>query len=118
MIKIYGIKNCDTIKKTLKMLDSEEIGYVFHDYKKQTPSRELLSEMIQALGLDTVVNKRGTTFRKLDESQKGALDSQESAIPVLKENSSMIKRPIIQLENGTWIAGYDASLPEQVKGAR
>ncbi|WP_143960086.1 Spx/MgsR family RNA polymerase-binding regulatory protein [Litoribacter populi] len=118
MIKIYGIKNCDTIKKTLKLMDSEEIGYVFHDYKKQAPSMDLLDEMIRNLGLSVVINKRGTTFRKLDDSQKEALEGKNSAISVLQENSSLIKRPIIQLENGQWLAGYDTSLPQKIKGTR
>lgn len=104
-IKVYGIKNCNTMKKTFQLLDREGVSYEFIDYKKQKPSRELLEGFSQKAGLDQLVNKKGTTYRKLSEDQKGALETKTTAIPLMIENSSMIKRPIVQFPDGELILG-------------
>lgn len=105
--KIYGIKNCNTMKKTFARFEEAGKPYEFVDYKKQQPDADLLGRFIDALGLEQVVNKRGTTYRKLDEAAKSAAESKESAIPLLQEKSSMIKRPIILFEDGSLLAGLD-----------
>ncbi|WP_375585279.1 Spx/MgsR family RNA polymerase-binding regulatory protein [Cyclobacterium xiamenense] len=105
--KIYGIKNCNTMKKAFALFEEAGKPYDFVDYKKQSPDAELLGSFIDALGLEQVVNKRGTTYRKLDEAVKSAVENRDTAIPVLREKSSMIKRPIIRFEDGSLQAGLD-----------
>ena len=104
-IKVYGIKNCNTMKKTFQLLDNEGISYEFVDYKKQKPTQGLLEDFGKKAGLDQVVNKRGTTYRKLSEDQKAALETKATAFSLIMENSSMIKRPIVQFPDGELILG-------------
>ncbi|WP_371194543.1 ArsC family reductase [Glaciecola sp. SC05] len=106
MTILYGISNCDTIKKAKKWLEANNIDYQFHDYKKQAVKAEFLADMIAKHGLDTVVNKRGTTFRQLPESQKDNLNA-DNAVALLCENTSMIKRPILSHAGNSWI-GFKA----------
>ena len=98
MITVFGIKNCDTVKKSLKWLEANNISFEFYDYKKLPPKREWLIEQIEQHGLDTIVNKRGTTYRKLDDSLKASL-AVDTAPNLLVENPSMIKRPILCHQN-------------------
>ncbi|MFI8553857.1 arsenate reductase [Psychrobacter sp. NPDC077938] len=96
-ITIYGIKSCSTMKKAFTKLDDLDVSYDFHDYKKQGIDKETVQRWVNELGIDKVLNKRGTTWRKLDDSQKQAADaSVDSAIDLLVENTSMIKRPIVE----------------------
>ena len=96
-ITIYGIKSCSTMKKAFNKLDELGVSYEFHDYKKQGINKEAVQRWVNELGIDKVLNKRGTTWRKLDESQKQAADaSVDTAIELLVENTSMIKRPIVE----------------------
>jgi Spx/MgsR family transcriptional regulator len=106
-MKVYGIKNCNTMKKTFDYLNENGVSYEFIDYKKQKPNSELLNSFLQKTSLETLVNKQGTTYRKMDESQKVALNSEDTAIPILVENSSMIKRPVIVYPNGGLTLGFD-----------
>ena len=96
-ITIYGIKSCSTMKKAFNKLDDLGVSYEFHDYKKQGVGKEAVQRWVNALGIDKVLNKRGTTWRKLEDSQKQAADdSVDAAIALLVENTSMIKRPIVE----------------------
>jgi len=95
MIKIYGIPNCDTIKKARKWLESHDVAYEFHDYKKLGVSENKLKNWVKQAGWETVLNKRGTTWRKLDEKIKNNID-QESAIRIMLDNPSIIKRPVLE----------------------
>ncbi|NVJ85710.1 MAG: Spx/MgsR family RNA polymerase-binding regulatory protein [Algoriphagus sp.] len=106
-LKVYGIKNCNTMKKTFDFLESRGISYDFIDYKKQKPTSGLLQEFIEKAGLEAVINKKGMTYRKMDESQRKALEKPDTAISILIENSSMIKRPIIVYPNGVLTLGFD-----------
>jgi len=112
MIKIYGIKNCDTIKKTLKWFDAKSTDYQFIDYKKERPSPLLAKQLITTHGWETIVNKRGTTWRKLDDQTKDAM-SNESAIKLIQEQPSIIKRPIVE-SNEMTIVGFDEEQFEQL----
>jgi Spx/MgsR family transcriptional regulator len=98
------------MKKTFSLFETSGKAYEFIDYKKQKPEKELLESFIEKLGLDAVVNRKGTTFRKLDEATKAALENKETAIPVLQEKSSMIKRPVIVFADGSMQAGFDEDL--------
>ena len=96
-ITIYGIKSCDTMKKAFTKLDELNVSYDFHDYKKQGIDEDSVQRWVDELGIDKVLNKRGTTWRKLSEEQKQAADANvDNAIGLLLENTSMIKRPIIE----------------------
>ncbi|MBL4802427.1 MAG: ArsC family reductase [Emcibacter sp.] len=93
MIKIFGIKNCDTIKKARAWLTERELEYQFHDFRKDGLEREILESWVKELGLDLVLNKRGTTWRKLSDEQKDSL-TEKGVIDLLLEQPAMIKRPV------------------------
>ena len=95
MIKIYGIPNCDTMKKARKWLDKNALEYEFHDYKKQGVPEKNLSNWVKKAGWDVVLNKRGTTWRKLDDNVKNNID-ETSSIQVMLDNASAIKRPVLE----------------------
>ena len=111
MTIMYGIPNCDTIKKARKWLEAEGVEYQFHDYKKQGIDAELVKEFCLSLGWENVLNKRGTTYRQLNQEQKDTLN-ETNAIALLIEQPSMIKRPIVRhndkLELGFSTANYAA----------
>ncbi len=96
MITLYGISNCDTIKKAKRWLDAQAIDYRFHDYRKQGLSRQQLEDWADELGWEALLNRRGTTWRQLPEAQKQALD-RDLAISLMLEQPAMIKRPLLDL---------------------
>ena len=121
-ITIYGIKSCSTMKKAFTKLDELGVSYEFHDYKKQGIDKATVQRWVDKLGIDKVLNKRGTTWRKLDDSQKQAADaSLDNAIDLLVENTSMIKRPIVECERADknqpiLLCGFDEAEFERVFG--
>ena len=94
-IDVYGIPNCDTVKKTRKWLDARGIDYAFHDYKKEGADPARLRRWIEVAGVDTVLNRRGTTFRKLSDAEKADID-EAKAVTLLQQHPSMIKRPVVE----------------------
>lgn len=94
MITLYGIKACDTMKKARTWLDEQGIAYKFHDYKKEGIDAARLQAWCDELGWEIVLNRQGTTFRKLDESDKQDLDSAK-AVALMQAHPSMIKRPVL-----------------------
>ncbi len=110
-ITIYGIKSCDTMKKAFAKLDELGVSYTFHDYKKQGIDKDSVQRWVNELGVDKVLNKRGTTWRKLNDEQKQAADADvNKAIELLIDNTSMIKRPIIEgsyKQNSVLLCGFD-----------
>ena len=107
MITMFGIKNCDTIKKARKWLEAEGIEYQFHDYKKDGLTAEMLDFWVADLGWEALVNKRGTTWRKLPEEVKESID-QASAIKIMLENTSIIKRPLLVDDANNKLLGFKA----------
>ncbi len=103
---MYGIKNCDTIKKARKWLEAEGVDYQFHDYKKEGIQKDQLITWINQLGWEVLLNKRGTTWRKLPDDVKDNID-EASAITVMLENTSIIKRPVLDTGN-TLLVGFSA----------
>ena len=103
---MYGIKNCDTIKKARKWLDENGVEYNYHDFKKDAPNEKLLTLWVDVLGLETLVNKRGTTYRKLSDDEKSRIADKASAIEIMLKNSSIIKRPILDIGQ-KHIVGFD-----------
>ena len=110
-ITIYGIKSCSTMKKAFTKLDELGIDYNFHDYKKQGIDKDSLQRWVNELGIDKVLNRRGTTWRKLTDEQKAQADSNESqAIALLVDNTSMIKRPMVEgkiADKAVLLCGFD-----------
>ena len=98
-VRIFGIPNCDTVKKARKWLDARGIDYAFHDYKKEGADPAKLAAWIEAKGVETVLNRRGTTFRKLSDEQKADIDAAK-AVTLLQEHPSMIKRPVVEHAGG------------------
>ena len=98
-IQLYGIPNCDTVKKARKWLDAQSIDYDFHDYKKEGADPARLASWSDAVGWEVLLNKRGTTFRKLDDEAKADID-REKAIALMAEHPSMIKRPVVEHAGG------------------
>ncbi|NVD06115.1 ArsC family reductase [Vibrio sp. JPW-9-11-11] len=105
-ITLYGIPNCDTIKKAKKWLEAEGVEYHFHDYRKQGIDSALVETFCQQLGWENVLNKRGTTYRQLTQEQKETLN-EANAITLLIEQPAMIKRPILVIGNDYYI-GFKA----------
>ena len=113
-IDLYGIKNCDTVKKARAWLEGQGIAHVFHDYKLEAPSRALLERWCSVLGWEAVLNRAGTTFRALPDQAKQGLDAQ-MAIGLMLEQPSMIKRPIAVSGAGV-IAGFKPAAYEAFFG--
>ena len=105
-ITVFGIPNCDTVKKARKWLDAKSVSYDFHDYKKKGVDEDTLNTWCKELGWEALLNRRGTTWRKLDDAQKVDL-SQASAVKLMQENTSLIKRPIVQANNKLML-GFNA----------
>ncbi|MDX1490537.1 MAG: Spx/MgsR family RNA polymerase-binding regulatory protein [Pseudohongiellaceae bacterium] len=110
MLTMFGIANCDTIKKTKKLLAELGVEFEFHDYKKKGIDSSLGQELVDAIPLEQLVNKRGTTWRKLSEHQQQSL-SKDTALSLIQDNTSLVRRPILRKGNA-WLAGYDAQAIE------
>lgn len=109
---LYGIKNCDTMKKARSWLDARGIAYVFHDYKVSGIDRTRLEGWVRSVGWEALLNRVGTTFRKLPEADR--IDLNESrAVALMLDQPSMIKRPVLDLE-GRLVIGFK---PEQYEEA-
>ena len=114
-IVIYGIKNCDTMKKAFSWLESHGSAFSFHDYKKQGIDESVLRDAIAVHGWDNVINRRGTTWRALPEEIKASMD-EEGAARIAQDNPSIIKRPLL-LHEGEIHLGFKAEEYERIFGA-
>lgn len=106
MITLYGIPNCDTCRKARKWLDGKGIAHAFHDFRKDGLTRETIEAWTAELGLEVLVNRRGTTWRKLSDDEKARLDS--APADLLVENPTLLKRPVIDLGERR-LVGFDAA---------
>jgi len=104
MVTIYGIKNCDTMKKARAWLDGHGVAHDFHDYKAAGIDRGRLSAWAGEVGWETLLNRSGTTFRKLPEAEREGLD-EEKAVRLMLQQPSMIKRPVLE-SGGRLIVGF------------
>ncbi|KPF63104.1 arsenate reductase [Porphyrobacter sp. AAP60] len=100
MIHLYGIPNCDTVKKARVWLDAQGHAYTFHDYKKEGADPAKVAAWIAAAGLDVVVNRKGTTYRKLSDADKALATDSHTAVALLVQQPSIIKRPIVEFSGG------------------
>ena len=105
MLTLYGIKNCDTVKKARRWLESQGKEYLFHDFREDGLDEQQLSEWIKNSGWETFVNKRSTTWRKLSEKEKQIHTNQE-ALSLLLKNPTLIKRPVV-LNNKQLLVGFN-----------
>ncbi len=104
--KIYGIKNCSTMKKAFDWLSSHGIAYDFHDYKKVAIDPATLARWCGELGCEALLNKRGTTWRKLAPEEQ-QISGQDEAIALMVAHPSLIKRPVLECADGHIVAGFD-----------
>jgi Spx/MgsR family transcriptional regulator len=114
-ITIYGIKNCDTMKKARTWLDSHGVAYDFHDYKTAGIDKDRLKRWSEALGWETLLNRAGTTFRKLPDADREGLN-EKKALALMLAQPSMIKRPVLDLD-GKLLVGFKPEIyAKDVKG--
>src|SRR5215510_14411971 len=113
-VTIYGIRNCDTMKKARGWLDAQRVEYVFHDYKTAGVERDRLERWAGKLGWETLLNRAGTTFRKLPDKDKASV-TERKAIALMLNQPSMIKRPVLEVK-GKIIVGFKPETYEQALG--
>ncbi|WP_207492054.1 ArsC family reductase [Aridibaculum aurantiacum] len=106
MVKVYGIPNCSSVKKALDWLKQHDIEFEFHDYKKVGIDKKKLKEWSDRFGWEKVLNKKGTTWRKLSPEEQEKVTSEKAALTVMAANPSMIKRPVVE-KNNDLLIGFD-----------
>ena len=104
---LYGIKNCNTVKAAVDWLKKHKIDFEFYDYKVKGVTESKLKEWSRQVGWEALVNKRGTTWRKLEEADQLKVITEKSAIALMKEKTSVIKRPLIEKEGKVIALGFD-----------
>jgi Spx/MgsR family transcriptional regulator len=102
---LYGIKNCDTMKKARAWLDKHKVDYAFHDYKSKGIAREKLESWVKKAGWETLLNRAGLTFKKLPDKDKANV-TEKKAIALMLAQPSMIKRPVLELPGGKILVGF------------
>ncbi|OCG22991.1 MULTISPECIES: ArsC family reductase [unclassified Gilliamella] len=112
MYIIYGIKNCNTMKKAFTWLDDHHIAYQFHNYKTDGLSADLLDAFLQLVDWQSLLNMRGTTWRKLDESVRVQVDNEQAAKQVMLANPSILKRPLL-IDGKRALLGFSDELYSQ-----
>jgi arsenate reductase len=112
-VTVYGIKNCDTMKKARAFLDKQGVDYAFHDYKSAGIEREKLERWAKKAGWEALLNRAGTTFKKLPDADKQGL-TEKKAVALMLAQPSMIKRPVLELVGGKLLVGFK---PETYKAA-
>jgi Spx/MgsR family transcriptional regulator len=110
MNTLYGISNCDTVKKARDWLTEHGVSYHFHDFKKQGVPTDLLPDWIKAVGLDKLINRKGPTWRKLDVALQASVVDAASATAVMVVHASVIKRPVVVWADGVITVGFDPAV--------
>lgn len=105
---VYGIRNCNTVKSALDWLKQNNVAFEFHDFKSRGVTEEKLEHWCSQAGWESFVNKRGTTWRQLNPSDQAKVTDQSSAVKLMKEKTSVIKRPVIESGNKVIALGFDA----------
>ncbi len=106
---IHGIKNCDTMKRAFAWLDGQGLAYRFHDYRRDGLDAATLQRWSARLGWEALLNKRGTTWRKLD-AERQAVGTEAEAIALMLAQPSLIRRPVLEMGDGRLLVGFDADL--------
>jgi Spx/MgsR family transcriptional regulator len=115
MITVYGIANCDTVKKARAWLEGRGVEYQFHDFKKLGVSADQLQTWAQAVGWEKLINRQGTTWRKLDPIEQAGVLDRESALALMGRHTSLIKRPVVQWPDQISV-GFQADAWEGLAG--
>ena len=113
MLTLYGIKNCDTVKKSRRWLEDHGIEYQFHDFRQDGLEKKQLSAWVEKSGWETIVNKRSTTWRKLSDKDKN-ITTDSQAIKLLLANPTLIKRPVVQ-NNKMLLVGFNETEFKKIK---
>jgi arsenate reductase (glutaredoxin) len=108
MTTLYGIPNCDTVKRARDWLATRGVACEFHDFKKAAVPPDRLAAWVQAAGWERVLNRKGTTWRKLDAAQQASVVDAASAQALMREQPSVIKRPVVEWDDGRITVGFDA----------
>lgn len=109
IITIFGIKNCDTMQKAFRWLDSRLVAYTFHDFKKGSLTAEDIQFWLKDLDIEEIINKKGTTWRKCSDEEKNSISNPKSSVELILKNPSIVKRPLLQIGK-KHIVGF---IPEQ-----
>lgn len=115
-VTVYGIKNCDTMKKARAWLEAHGVAYAFHDYKTEGVGKAKLEAWVKQAGWETVLNRAGTTFRKLPDADKNGL-SEKKAVALMLAQPSMIKRPVVE-HGAKLLVGFKPEIYEKEFGAK
>ena len=107
MYTVYGIKNCNTVKNALDWMKKNKIEFEFHDYKKEGIDAVKLKNWSGQVGWEKLVNKKGTTWRQLDEKIQSKVTNEKAAIALMQDKTSVIKRPLIELKSKVVTLGFD-----------
>src|SRR5260221_14597225 len=111
---VYGIKNCNTVKSAVLWLDKNNVEFEFHDYKKAGVTAAQLIDWCRQVGWESLVNKRGTTWRQLEEVDQKKVVNEKSAIALMIEKTSVIKRPLIEKNGNVILLGFDEAEDKKV----
>lgn len=114
-IKLYGIPNCDTTKKALNLLKENETDFIFHDYKQEGITKAKLEEWCRKAGWETIFNKRSTTWKELAEAEQKTVFDQASAIKIMVEHNSIIKRPLIEADQNIIVGFKEDEIKRAIK---
>ena len=115
-ITLYGITNCDTVKKARAWLDGQGMAYRFHDFRKDGVPQDRLADWSRSVGWDKLVNRQGMTWRKLDAAQQAVVRDDASAQALMLAQPSVIKRPVVEWPGGATTVGFDAGAWETLAG--
>lgn len=116
MVTVYGIPNCDTVKKSTVWLKNNAVEFDFHNYKTEGISDAKLKEWLKDVPMDKLLNKRSTTWKELTPEQQATADAKAGAIKLMREHTSLIKRPLVEWPDGSKTAGFEAAVfAEKIK---
>jgi arsenate reductase (glutaredoxin) len=115
---IYGIPNCDTVKKTMNWLKANGIDYYFHDYKKDGISVEKLNDWLSQVPHEKLLNRASSTWKELSDEEKAAVIDNDSAIKIVQKNASVIKRPLLESDGKVLALGFDVAKYEAIFGVK
>lgn len=107
LFTLFGIKNCDTMKKARRFLDNQQINYHYHDYRVNGLSDETVQRFIDTLGWTPLINMRGTTWRKLAAEEKAQIDNPQAAKTLMLAQPAVIKRPLLVAADGSMLLGFN-----------
>lgn len=114
MYTVYGIPNCNTVKKAIDWLKGNRVDYEFYDYKKKSITEDQLKIWFEQVGWEALLNKKGTTWRDLSETVKATIVNEEAAIALMKDKTSVLKRPIITNNSKILAVGFDEAVYKDV----